>query len=93
MTGMLVALGIVAWLVIGYRLFTRPNDLPCADCGHTYAPGGRRHEYDHREVQPVCTTCHHARERARANGQGGHRDHRPHLDGRAWDGMPEAATA
>jgi hypothetical protein len=48
-----------------------PNSLPCADCGHTWAVGERRHEYDHyrgyraanhEDVEAVCTTCHHARE-------------------------------
>lgn len=52
-------------------LLPDPNNLPCADCGHAYAVGGRRHEYDHHlgyaaehheDVQPVCTTCHHTRE-------------------------------
>lgn len=49
-----------------------PNVLPCTDCGHI--GHGRRHEYDHylgyqaehhADVQPVCTTCHAAREKAR----------------------------
>ena len=49
-----------------------PNALPCADCGHIWRPGERRHEYDHYkgyaaenhcEVQPVCTLCHHRRAR------------------------------
>lgn len=49
-----------------------PNDLPCADCGHVWTPGERRHEYDHHlgyaakdheHVEPLCTTCHHKRER------------------------------
>ncbi len=52
-----------------------PNDLPCADCGHIWSEGERRHEYDHHEgyaaehhgsVQPVCTTCHAARDSAKA---------------------------
>lgn len=52
----------------------RPNDLPCADCGHVWAEGERRHEYDHHlgygaahhlDVEAVCTTCHHSRERVR----------------------------
>jgi hypothetical protein len=52
----------------------RPNDLPCADCGHVWNEGERRHEYDHFmgygaqhhfDVEPVCTRCHHARERRR----------------------------
>lgn len=47
-----------------------PNSLPCADCGHVWAEGERRHEYDHHkgyapeshlEVESVCTTCHRAR--------------------------------
>ncbi len=45
-----------------------PNTRPCADCGHVWAPGERRHEYDHFAgygpdahllVEAVCTT-HHA---------------------------------
>lgn len=48
-----------------------PNTLSCADCGHRYAPGERRHEYDHHrgyaaayhyDVQPVCTLCHAKRD-------------------------------
>lgn len=48
-----------------------PNEFACVDCGHEWAPGQRRHEYDHhhgygsgqhRNVEPVCTTCHHRRE-------------------------------
>lgn len=44
-----------------------PNTLPCTDCGHVWKRGERRHEYDHhlgygaehhRDVEPVCTTCH-----------------------------------
>lgn len=51
-----------------------PNSLPCADCGHEWSEGERRHEYDHHlgyaaehhlDVQPVCTTCHHRREERR----------------------------
>lgn len=51
-----------------------PNAFPCADCGHVYAEGERRHEYDHHlgysvdhhyDVEAVCTLCHHARESAR----------------------------
>lgn len=51
-----------------------PNSLACVDCGHVYAPGERRHEYDHHlgyaaanhyDVQPVCTTCHAERDSAR----------------------------
>lgn len=53
-----------------------PNDLPCADCGHVWSEGERRHEYDHHlgygaehhlDVEAVCTTCHAARDSARAN--------------------------
>lgn len=60
--------------LVAQGLIPRPNDLPCTDCGHVYAAGERRHEYDHyagyaaehhEDVQPVCTTCHHAREVAR----------------------------
>lgn len=52
----------------------RPNTQLCADCGHIWGEGERRHEYDHylgyapehhEDVEPVCTTCHHAREEAR----------------------------
>ena len=51
-----------------------PNSIPCADCGHIWSEGERRHEYDHHKgyaaehhlsVEPVCTICHHARESAR----------------------------
>jgi hypothetical protein len=51
-----------------------PDNLPCVDCGHQYAPGGRRHEYDHylgyaaihhEDVQAVCSRCHYHRERKR----------------------------
>lgn len=56
-----------------------PNALPCTDCGHVWAPGERRHEYDHfrgygaahhLEVQSVCTTCHAAREQQRGVRRG-----------------------
>ena len=49
---------------------TRPNSLPCADCGHVWKPGERRHEYDHHlgygrfhhyDVEPVCSICHNRR--------------------------------
>lgn len=52
----------------------RPNDLPCVDCGHVWAPGERRHEYDHYlgyaaehhlSVQAVCSACHHRRAEVR----------------------------
>lgn len=48
-----------------------PNELPCADCGHVWSPGERRHEYDHHlgyspehhyDVQSVCTLCHAKRD-------------------------------
>lgn len=50
-----------------------PGALPCMDCGHV--GDDRRHEYDHARgyeaeyqlyVEPVCSSCHHARERGRA---------------------------
>jgi hypothetical protein len=53
------------------RLIPHPNELPCVDCGHEWAPGQRRHEYDHHlgyapehheHVEAVCTLCHHRRE-------------------------------
>jgi hypothetical protein len=53
-----------------------PNDLPCTDCGHIWFQGERRHEYDHYNgyapehhfnVEPVCTTCHAARDSIKAN--------------------------
>lgn len=52
-----------------------PNSLPCADCGHIWHPGERRHEYDHHlgyaaehhlHVQAVCTLCHHRRDNPKA---------------------------
>lgn len=55
-------------------LLPDPNTLPCADCGHLYADGERRHEYDHHlgyeaehqfSVEAVCVTCHRAREKNR----------------------------
>lgn len=48
-----------------------PNELPCADCGHRWKPGERRHEYDHHKgygaghhlaVESVCTFCHAKRD-------------------------------
>lgn len=48
----------------------RPNLLPCVDCGHKWAAGERRHEYDHYlgynaahhyDVESVCTICHRRR--------------------------------
>jgi len=62
-------------VLVRTRRLPRPNDLPCTDCGHIWSEGERRHEYDHHlgyaaehhlSVEAVCTTCHHARERARA---------------------------
>lgn len=56
-------------------LLPHPNVLPCADCGHEWETGGRRHEYDHHlgydaehheHVEPVCTRCHARREARRA---------------------------
>ena len=52
-----------------------PNALPCVDCGHIWCDGERRHEYDHYlgyaaehhlDVEPVCTTCHAARDNGRS---------------------------
>ncbi len=49
-----------------------PDAIPCMDCGHIGAD--RRHEYDHylgyapehhATVQPVCSRCHHEREKVR----------------------------
>ncbi len=57
----------------GYR--AHPNDLACVDCSHVHVQGERRHEYDHYlgyaaehhgSVQSVCTTCHAARDNAKA---------------------------
>lgn len=53
-----------------------PNTLPCADCGHMWAEGERRHEYDHYlgyapehhlDVEVVCTTHHVERDSPKAN--------------------------
>ena len=53
-----------------------PNALPCKDCGHVWAPGERRHEYDHflgysaehhYDVEAVCTICHAARDGGKAS--------------------------
>ncbi len=60
--------------LVNVGLLPDPNDVPCADCGHVFAVGERRHEYDHHHgydaqhhecVESVCTTCHHAREELR----------------------------
>jgi hypothetical protein len=54
----------------------RPSTLACADCGHLWEPGERRHEYDHYlgyeaghhlDIQAVCSRCHHDREVQRCN--------------------------
>lgn len=51
-----------------------PNERPCADCGHVWSEGERRHEYDHHlgydaehhlDVEPVCTVCHAKRDSAK----------------------------
>ena len=53
----------------------RPDSLPCFDCGHIWADGERRHEYDHYlgyaaehhyAVQAVCVKCHSARDNLKA---------------------------
>jgi hypothetical protein len=71
----LQARGRVNYLV-NAGLMADPNDVPCVDCGHVWALGERRHEYDHHRgyaaehheaVEAVCTTCHHARETQRAS--------------------------
>lgn len=58
---------------------SRPNDLPCFDCGHRCEADGRRHEYDHflgyaaehhLAVQAVCSRCHHRRARERGEAKG-----------------------
>ncbi len=66
----------------GRRL--HPNSLPCVDCGHEWAPGERRHEYDHHlgyspehhaDVQSVCTRCHATRDNLKMRAEsciGGH---------------------
>lgn len=60
--------------LIDAGLLPDPNEVACFDCGHRWAPGERRHEYDHHrgydevhheDVQSVCTSCHHRRERTR----------------------------
>ena len=49
---------------------SRPNDLPCVDCGHFWRDGEMRHEYDHylgyapehhEDVRCVCASCHRRR--------------------------------
>lgn len=53
-----------------------PNQIPCADCGHVWSEGERRHEYDHYlgyssehhyDVEAVCTKCHAQRDSAKAS--------------------------
>lgn len=53
--------------LIRVGILPRPNDVPCADCGHEFKTGERRHEYDHfmgytaqhhETVEAVCTRCH-----------------------------------
>lgn len=61
------------------RSMAHPNTLPCVDCGHVWAKGERRHEYDHTHdyddqttwhlVESVCTTCHHKRTEKREGFQ------------------------
>jgi hypothetical protein len=74
-------------------ILPNPNAIACTDCGHTGAD--KRHEYDHykgydaenhENVQPVCTACHHRRERERVkmNKLTTVRE----LDGRTWEEMP-----
>lgn len=55
-------------------LLPHPSTLPCTDCAQVWAPGLSRHEYDHHlgyaaehheAVEPVCSLCHHAREKSR----------------------------
>lgn len=55
-------------------ILPRPADVPCTDCGQRWAQGLSRHEYDHHHgydaahqecAEVVCSTCHHAREKAR----------------------------
>lgn len=62
---------------VRYGKRPHPNTLPCVDCGHVYAEGERRHEYDHTgdyndqatwlTVDSVCTTCHRTRTESRAS--------------------------
>lgn len=59
-------------------LLPAPNACPCVDCGHVWAEGEKRHEYDHHlgyaaehheHVEAVCSGCHHERERKRGNSR------------------------
>lgn len=60
--------------LVDVGLLAPPNSLPCADCGHVWTPGEKRHEYDHHlgyapehheHVEPVCTSCHASRTHSR----------------------------
>lgn len=55
-------------------LLAAPNTVPCADCGHVWREGEKRHEFDHylgyaaehhETVEVVCSSCHHRRESER----------------------------
>lgn len=68
-----------------------PNELPCFDCGHVGTD--RRHEYDHflgyaaerhYDVQAVCSSCHHRRERDRRNGDPVRLKHKKGEDTTEW---------
>lgn len=59
--------------LVDVGVLPNPNTVPCADCEHI--GDGPRHEYDHHlgyeaqhheDVEPVCSPCHHRRERERA---------------------------
>lgn len=83
--------------LVNVGLLPDPNDVPCADCGHSFKAGERRHEYDHHHgygaehhecVESVCTTCHHAREDVRRgasapDGGFGEPDHATEMTGAA----------
>ena len=65
-------------VAVRFGRLPRANDRPCVDCGHVWRDGERRHEYDHYlgyeiehrlAVEPVCTTCHADREKARRDGR------------------------
>lgn len=56
--------------LVRHQRIPAPSALPCADCGHVWTHGERRHEYDHYrgyaaahhlDVQAVCSTCHRRR--------------------------------
>lgn len=50
-----------------------PNSVPCADCGHVWFEGERRHEYVddagtitiENDADAVCVLCHQKRRRTR----------------------------